>query len=181
MPRAFLIHGYGGWPEEGWRPWLKAELEKRGYEVSMPAMPDTQHPRVGPWVETLRATVGEPRPDDVFVGHSLGCIAIIRYLQTLRPGKRVARSIFVAGFYEELGPEYDELKSFLDHPIDWDAVKAACGSFAVIHSEDDDAVPAARALGFAEKLGVEVDMRYGFGHFSGSEGILELPLILEKF
>ena len=180
MPRAFIIHGYGGVPTDGWQPWLKRELENRGYEVFVPAMPDTQHPRVGPWVKMLSETVGEPRQDDLFVGHSLGCITIVRYLQTLRPGERVTRAIFVAGFYEELGPEYDELKSFLDDPVDWGAVKAACASFVVIHSEDDDAVPSARALALAEKLGVQVDMRQGYGHFSGSEGHRELPLILEK-
>jgi len=31
--RAFLIHGWAGSPDEGWRPWLKTELEKRGFRV----------------------------------------------------------------------------------------------------------------------------------------------------
>jgi len=31
--RVFLIHGWEGSPEEGWRPWLKKELEKRGFKV----------------------------------------------------------------------------------------------------------------------------------------------------
>ena len=37
--RGFLIHGWEGYPEEGWRPWLKNELEKRGFTVSVPASP----------------------------------------------------------------------------------------------------------------------------------------------
>lgn len=180
MPRTFLIHGYGGTPDEGWRPWLRAELEKRGHEVFIPAMPDTQHPRVGPWVAALQELVGEPRPDDVFVGHSLGCIAVIRYLLTLAPGQTVGTCIFVAGFYEELGPEYDELRSFLDDPIDWPRVRAACPAFTVLHSDDDDAVPVYCARNLAVALGVPMELQTGYGHFSGGDGITELPLVLEK-
>ena len=28
MKRVFIIHGWDGYPEEGWFPWLKEELEK---------------------------------------------------------------------------------------------------------------------------------------------------------
>lgn len=181
MSRVFLIHGYGGWPEEAWRPWLKTELEKVGHEVHVPAMPDTDHPRVGPWVDAIRDLVGEPRPDDAFVGHSLGCIATIRYLETLLPGQTIGRAIFVAGFYEDLGDDYAEIRSFLDDPVDWDAVKRACPAFSVVHSEDDDAVPVWCARNLAVKLGVPMELHNGYGHFSHGDGVTELPLVLEKF
>ena len=29
MKRAFIIHGWGGHPEERWYPWAKNELEKK--------------------------------------------------------------------------------------------------------------------------------------------------------
>ena len=29
MKRAFIIHGWDGYPAEGWFPWLKRELEKK--------------------------------------------------------------------------------------------------------------------------------------------------------
>ena len=180
ITRVFLIHGYGGSPNEGWRPWLRGELEERGYEVVIPAMPDTHHPRVGPWVQALHDAIGEPRPDDVFVGHSLGCIAIIRYLLTLARGQTVGQCIFVAGFYEELGPEYEKLRSFLDSPIDWPHVRAACPSFSVIHSDDDTAVPVYCARNLAVALEVPMELQTGYGHFSGDDGITELPIVLEK-
>lgn len=181
MPRAFLIHGYGGTPNEGWRPWLKQELKQRGYDVVVPSMPDTDHPRVGPWVNTLQELVGAPRADDVFVGHSLGCIVIIRYLLTLSPGQHVGHCIFVAGFYEELGPEYDELQTFLDDPIDWSRVRETCPLFTVIHSDDDDAVPIYCARNLAVALGVPLELYSGYGHFSGNDGVIEIPLVLKKF
>ena len=30
MKKVFIIHGWEGYPEEGWFPWLKKELESRG-------------------------------------------------------------------------------------------------------------------------------------------------------
>jgi predicted alpha/beta hydrolase family esterase len=180
MSRVFLIHGYGGWPEEGWRPWLKTQLERRGHAVSVPAMPDTDHPRMRSWVDAIRGAVGEPRPDDAFVGHSLGCIAIIRSLESFPPGSSIGRAVFVAGFYEDLGDDYAEIRDFLDTPVAWDRVKAACPSFAVVHSDDDDAVPVDRARDLAGMLGVPLELHHGYGHFSHGDGVTELPLVLEK-
>lgn len=174
-----MIHGYGGYPDEGWRPWLRRELEKKGMKVSIPGMPHTNHPRVGPWTEMIRQTVGKPRHDDIFIGHSLGCIAIIRYLETLAEGESVGHCIFIAGFYEELSDEYAELRTFVDREINWNAVKARCPIFNVIHSDDDDAVPVKFAQDLADKLNVKLELHHGYGHFSGGDGITELPLILE--
>jgi esterase/lipase len=36
MKKVFIIHGWDGYPEEGWFPWLKKELEKKGFSVFVP-------------------------------------------------------------------------------------------------------------------------------------------------
>ena len=181
MSRVFLIHGFGGHPSGGWKPWAKGALEAQGFEVISPLMPATNHPRAEAWVAEIERLVGKPRPDDSFIGHSLGCIAIVRYLESLPPGERVKRCVFVAGFYEELGPEYDELKSFVDHPVAWERVKAACAEFAVLHSDDDDSVPVRQGRDLADRLGVPLELHTGYGHFSGGDGVTELPLVLRHF
>jgi len=38
MKKAVLIHGWEGYPEEGWRPWLKEKLEANGFQVFVPAL-----------------------------------------------------------------------------------------------------------------------------------------------
>ena len=35
VKRVFVVHGWDGHPAEGWFPWLKKELEKRGYLVNV--------------------------------------------------------------------------------------------------------------------------------------------------
>lgn len=62
--RVFLIHGWEGYPEEGWRPWLKKELEGRGFEVFVPAMPDTKNPHLDKWLPHLADLVGKPSEND---------------------------------------------------------------------------------------------------------------------
>src|SRR3989338_4452907 len=85
MPGVFLIHGWEGNPNNHWFPWLSWELKARGWEVNAPQMPNAAKPKVKEWVDFLRDYVGKPDKDTYFVGHSLGCIAIARYLAKL-PG-----------------------------------------------------------------------------------------------
>lgn len=46
MKRVFIIHGWEGYPEEGWFPWLKKELEEKSFAVQVLVMPDTDKPQI---------------------------------------------------------------------------------------------------------------------------------------
>ena len=46
MKKVFIIHGWDGYPEENWFPWLKKELEDKGFEVFVLQMPDADNPRI---------------------------------------------------------------------------------------------------------------------------------------
>ena len=100
--RAFIIHGWGSYPEEGWLLWLKKELEKKGFLVAVPSMPDTENPKIDSWVNHLSDIVGEPDVNTYLVGHSIGCQAIMRYLEEL-DGKRIGGTVFVAGWFNLVG------------------------------------------------------------------------------
>lgn len=180
--RVFLIHGWDGYPEEGWRPWLKKELEQRGYEVSVPAMPDTSNPTLKKWLDHLQSVVGSPDEQCYFVGHSLGCITILRYLESLEDKQRVGGSIFVAGFSSDL--EYEgykkELKSFFEKSLNWQSIKKHCKKFVAIHSADDKWVLMKHVDIFGEKLNATVIKMNEMKHFSGDDGITELPIVLDE-
>lgn len=179
MQRAVLIHGWEGYPEEGWRPWLTKELEAKGFEVFVPAMPDTNHPRPEAWLEHLQKIIGPPDSDCILVGHSLGCPTILQYLQRLTGDEVIGAAIMVAGFFEHIDDDYEEIKPFVAPTLDWDAILAHCRRFAVIHSDDDTVVPLPYAERLAEHLGVSVRLQHGYGHFSGSDGIDTAPCILQ--
>ncbi|MBU0666612.1 MAG: alpha/beta hydrolase [Nanoarchaeota archaeon] len=93
--RVFMVHGWEGYPENHWFPWLKKELETKGFEVFVPAMPDTDHPKMGAWLEHLTKITRAPDKDCYFIGHSLGCITILRYLETLQENQKVEIPKFI--------------------------------------------------------------------------------------
>jgi len=180
--RAVLIHGWEGYPEEGWRPWLKKELERRDFKVIVPAMPDTATPTPEKWVPYLAEIIGTPNEKTFLIGHSLGCITILRYLETLKDDEHIGGAILIAGFGQDL--EYDgykgELSSFFRTSVDWGKVKEHCQKFVAIHSDDDLWVPVKHNKIFKDKLSAKVINQHGMKHYSGDDGITELPIVLNE-
>jgi len=179
MPkRVFLIHRWEGYPEEGWQPWLKKELESRGFEVFVPAMPDTKNPHLDKWLPHLADLVGEPSENDYFVGHSLGCITILRFLEGLEENEKIGGAILVAGFTDNLG--YKEISSFFQKPVDFNKIKSHCEKFIAIHSDNDPYVSVSYGKEFKDKLGAKLIVEHNMKHFSGDDGISELPVVLNN-
>ena len=187
IKRVFIVHGWGGFPEEGWFPWLKTELEKRGFEVYVPQLPKPDNPRIDTWVQKLAQTVGTPDEHTYFVGHSMGCQTIARYLATLPPEQKIGGVVFVAGFFKRLSgleddPDVQETdRHWLMAPIDLANVKSHISKSVAIFSDDDPWVPLDNQDDFRDKLGSEIVIEHARGHFSGPrDEITELPITLEK-
>jgi len=184
MKRVFIIHGWDGYPEEGWFPWLKAELIARGYEVQVPQMPNADNPRMETWIPAIAATVGQADLDTYFVGHSMGCKAIAGYLQTLTSGIKIGGAVFVAGFFKQLTNLEDDdavratAKICLDYPVDLAKVKSHLPKSIAIFSDNDPYVPLDNKDEFKKKLGSEIIIEHQQGHFSGSTGTVKLPVAL---
>lgn len=182
--RAFLIHGWSGHPEEGWRPWLRDELAARGIEVAIPAMPDTDHPRMHAWLAKLKEAVGTPNEHCFFVGHSLGVITILQYLEVLKKRQQVGGAVLVAGFTDlsinVTEEDTSELVSFFQTPLDFEKVKKHCGKFVTIHSDNDPYVSLRHGEILRDKLGAKLIVMHNMKHFSGTDGITELPIALES-
>ena len=182
IKRAFLVHGWEGYPNEGWRPWLRKKLEERGFRVYVPAMPNTSRPKMNFWVSFLDKLVGLPDGQTYLVGHSLGAIAILRYLESLKENNKVGGAIFVAGFGKDLDYKgyKGELKSFFSKPISWSEIKKHCRKFISIHSDNDRWVSLQNSELFKNKLSAKTIIAHNMKHFSGDDGINELPLLLEE-
>ncbi len=177
--RVFFIHGWEGAPEEGWRPWLREQLETKGFTVINLSMPNTNFPQMGEWVATLSDAVGEPDKDCYFVGHSLGCITILRYLESLHEGKKVGGALLVAAFTQDLG--INEIKNFFTKNIYWEKIKKHCDNFTVLLSDNDHYIPVSYGDIFKEKLNAKIIIKHDLGHFNGDDVPAELPAVLEAF
>ena|SRR3989344_2294114 len=184
--RVFIVHGWDGYPEEGWFPWLKKELKKRNFKVFVPSMPNPDEPTIDAWIQFLKKQVGNPDKETFFVGHSIGCQAILRYLKSLPQEKRVGGTIFVAGWIhllpearEEKGAE-EIAKPWLETPILWNKIIKHTNNFVAIFSDNDPFVPKEDSKIFKEKLNARIILETDKGHFSGSDNINEFPTVLNS-
>lgn len=177
--RTLLIHGWGGNPNEHWFPWLKGQLESNGFEVIVPAMPDTEEPVTKKWVGALAKAVGDPDEQTYFIGHSIGCQTIMRYLETIAPLK-VGGCVFIAGWFKLANLEGEDEEKvagpWLNSDIDFTKVLSATGKFIVVNSSNDDYgfVEENKRI-FEEKLEAKVMVLENKGHFTASDGVTELP------
>lgn len=175
MKRVIIVHGWDGHPGECWFPWLKKELEKKGYSVQVPQMPVPEAPHMGRWVPHLAKAVGKPDSGTCLVGHSCGCITILRYLESLTKGK-IGKAVLVAGFTDPLG--YKELENFFASPLEWKNIRSHCTDFVAINSDNDQYVPLHHADVFRKNLGAKVIVEHGKGHMGGGDKMMQLPSVL---
>lgn len=189
MKRVIIVHGWDGYPEEGWFPWLKNKLEEKGFAVEIPQLPEADNPRIFNWVPALANAVGTPNSQTFFVGHSMGCQTIARYLETLADDVKVGGAVFVAGFFKRLtgledDPEVQETnKHWLKTPINFKKVESHLIKSVAIFSDNDPWVPLDNQNDFKEKLGSKIIIEHEMGHFSASDyfkkKITEAPVILK--
>jgi uncharacterized protein len=175
--RVFLIHGWGSSPADGWKPWLKRELEARGFVVIVPQMPDTEKPKMDAWLAEMKRIVGKADSDTFFVGHSLGVVCILRYLEMLKGEEKTGGAVLVAGLAASTG--IPELENFFPYPFEWAKIKAHCRKFISINSDNDYHIPLSHGEEFREKLGAELIVMHSHGHFSSADGYFEMPVVLE--
>ena len=184
--RVFIIHRWDGKPTSDWYPWLKKELEAKGLEVIVPEMPNAEEPKIEDWVNHLKSIVGIADENTYFVGHSIGCQTIMRYLETLDEIVKVGGALFVAGWFCMKNLESEEVteiaKPWLETPIDLKKVKNSLNYLTVILSKNDpyNCVKENKEK-FEKELNADrVIVLKNEGHFTEDDGITELPSALNS-
>ena len=177
---AFIFHGSYGSPSENWIPWLKAELEQRGYIVFAPRFPTPEGQSLDAWNAVFSKYEKYLDGESTLVGHSLGATFALRLLE--RIGVKVKAAFFVAGFAGLLGnPEFDEAnRTFMEKPFEWEKIRENCRQFCIFHSDNDPYVATENAEEIAKGLGVQVTLVKNAGHFNSEAGYDQFPRLLRK-
>ena len=178
MKRVFIIHGWEADPNCNWFPWLKDELNKNGLVAQVPAMPNTDNPQCADWLAYLQKIVGVVDKDTFLVGHSLGTITILKYLNNLKEGENLGGVILVAGSTQN--PGYPQLDSFFTQGLDFEKIKKTSDNFIVIHSDDDPVVPLTMGQKMSDDLQAEFILMPRLGHLNAGNGLFQMPIVLEK-
>ncbi len=182
--RAFLIHGWGGRPEGGFRPWLKKELESHGYHVEALAMPDSDTPVIDKWIPYLTASIRDPDKNTVLVGHSLGATALLMYLEQLPETASVGKVILVAGAFTKISghtPEQQAIaKPWLETPFNFEKIRHSSKSIVAFFSDNDPWVPLKENSEVAKKLHAKIVVEHNMSHYNEDAGIREVPAVLKE-
>lgn len=155
-----------------------------------PQMPNTDEPKIKEWIPYLAKMVGKPDKDTYFVGHSIGCQAIMRYLEKL-DNIKVGGVVFVSGWFNLKDfsftefPEYEEssrkiAEPWEKKPIDFKKIKDTTDNIVAIFSDNDPYVSLDNKEIFAKELGAKIVIEHNKKHFREADNITELPIVLEK-
>lgn len=185
MKRAVFLHGTDGKPTDHWFPWLRDELDRRGYAIYAPVLPNSHTPNHKVYEDFLKKS-GWNFDNNLIVGHSSGATTALNLLSA-DWFPRVRTVVLVGAFlnekltkradwYEE--GQFNDL--FLD-AYDPEVIKRKADNFVFVHGSDDPYCDIDDARALCNELSGEFLAIEGGKHLSsGSGGFTELPGLLEK-
>lgn len=192
MKRVILVHGWEATPKSDFFPWLKKELDKRKIWAYFPNMPNTNEPEIKAWIGFLKKKIKEEEldKDTILIGHSIGCQAILRFLEILPKKVKIKRVILVAPWVKkdkktikalkEEGEQVFEIaRPWIETSIDWKKIRNHCKDFVCIFSDNDPYVPLSNKKLFEEMLNAHTIVLHNKSHFNEGAGIFKFPEILQ--
>lgn len=176
--RAILIHGFNASPDENFHSWLRSQLQERGVEVVTPRLELHAHEDfdLASVIEDLKKQVGYLRGDDILLGHSLGGLIALQYLEAVEMTETPRAVVLVAVPWKVAKPELRRL-FFAD--LDADVTMWKAREFVVVHSKDDKLVPIDHGRKLAESLKARFVERDGEGHYMDREYPILRDLLVE--
>lgn len=179
MPKSVLIlHGIEGHAGIHWQKWLKDQLTALGYVVFSPNLPEADHPNRKEWQCAVEEQAGKVKSEDlIIVGHSLGVVSALDYIEALPRGRKLAALVAVSGFAQDHGVELNSY--FLkEKAIDFEAVRSRLEKAVVIYGDDDPYVPQEVLLSLAKNLNVSPVVVPKGGHLNTASGYTTFPQLL---
>jgi hypothetical protein len=184
MNKVYIVHCWDGTKDDGWYPWLDKELTNENTTVYRFDMPNTENPKIEEWVPFLDSMVKDLDSNTYFVGHSIGCQTILRFLQS-RDITNIGGILLVAPWLDLLPeainePEsYETAKPWLTTPIDFEKVKKFTSNITCIFSDNDYFVSLSQKEEFEKLLNAKTIVVSNKGHISQEDDVYELKEILD--
>jgi len=129
MKNAIILHAMDDSPDNHWYPWLKSQLEQKGYHVWLPQLPDDKNPQINVWVPFIMEG-GQFSENTVIIGHSAGAAVILSVAQDLKV--KISQAILVAGFSTYPGGD-----GILKPKYNWEKIKSNVAQMIFINSDND--------------------------------------------
>ena len=175
----YIIHGYTSSSESEWFPWLKRKLTDIGINVTAFDMPNPNSPIAAEWDEHLDKKIKIRDKNTYFIGHSLGCITLLRYLQKQPIDTKIGGVILASGFIEPL-PNYPILDSFIKSDLDMEMLTKMVQNRCVVSAPNDTIVPYKYSCELARRFDAKLITVENGGHFIGQDGFFEFPQVYDE-
>ncbi|SMB89528.1 hypothetical protein SAMN05660772_01337 [Pasteurella testudinis DSM 23072] len=177
-PHIYIVHGYTASVDSNWFPWLKTTLENKGITTTVLPMPESHNPNDEAWLAYLKNNITISK-NTILVGHSLGCIAILKYVEQLPITQKIRGVVLVSGFAEKVDT-LPELDQFNQNPTNYHDLIIKIQTRIVIASLNDEIVPYHYSERLKERLQAEYYTLQNGGHFLDRDGFSEFPLVYEQ-
>lgn len=175
MKKILVLHAWYSMPESNWYPWLRAEAEKKGYQVFVPDLPSmrTDLPDMVEQFKQVDQAL-EVDGETTVVGHSLGSVLGLR----LAERKKFAKLLLFAGWdFNDLTVEH---RKFWPSLINHDKVRQNVGEIVCFSSDNDPYFTAFQVEEMSKRLSGKFVLCPGKGHFSKElNGVTEVSEILK--
>lgn len=185
MNTIYMVHCWEGKKDDGWYPWLDSKISNEQNKMIRFNMPNTEHPKIEEWVSALDKQVNQIDKNTYFVGHSIGCQTILRYLEAKNP-KEIGGILFVAPWLDLLPKAVSDEDSYniaypwLHTQIDFDKIQKMTDNITCIFSDDDYFVALSQKEEFEKLLNAKTIVVSEKGHISSDDGVNELVEIYDE-
>lgn len=173
LKKALFLQSWYSTLEDNWYPWLKRQLEKKGYETNFTDIPEIR--KDTPDMQKILTQIKSMKFVDkntTVIAHSIGCLLAMRLAEYV-PFKRM---ILVSGW------DFDDLteghKLFWKNKINHAAIKKNVKEIFVVHSDNDPYITTFSAEEMSKRLGGKFILIKGGGHFQAKDGFTKMPKLL---
>ena len=186
MKKALLLHGWEADPTSNWLPWLKDKLEKKGYKVFVPNLPESHSPILEDHLSCVKEIVQKFGKNDIIIGHSMWGKLAMHCIE--ENNLENINCILVWPTYDAIEDEVDlddpeEVKKNLIHYngaiIDFDKINSLKNNFSVLLSDNDRFIRVKSAKKYYSQLeNIEFTKFIWYWHFCKRDWFGEFEDIL---
>ncbi len=163
-----ILHGFQGSPDRPRFHYWKAELEKQGHKVVIPALPNPDHPSEDEQVAAALAAADYDE-NTVLFGGSLGAVIAMKVVEQLK--NPIAHLVLAGGFVD---------RNFKDKPRNFDKrfiwkfdtarIKKNTKSITILHDIHDTAISEQQITNLEKTLGIKAERVVAeTPHFTGDK------------
>lgn len=184
MSNVYIIHGCPSDTEKAvnpetrtydkhWIPWVKKELESRGFKVETPSMPNPWQPNYEEFKNEFEKNVISE--DSILIGHSCGCAFLVRWLGDTK--QKVKKLILVAPWKV---PDDAAKENFYNFPID-ESITSRVGEIIMFTADDEEEDGKNSLKMYHDVLGGKIVNLSGHGHYVLDDmGTEEFPELIQE-